>query len=89
MEIRADPDQGGDGTTHGIAVVDDTGSDVMCIFDTDVARLGNLGRTKAGSEWRIFWMLQAGMNFYGRSVYSFASWTSSWCHGRIGSTRMR
>lgn len=43
MEIRLDPMRGGDGTSvHRISVVHDTGSNIMSIFDTDLAKLGDM-----------------------------------------------
>lgn len=42
MEIRLDIDYGGDGTTHGVSVIHDTGSDIMSILDIDLARMGNM-----------------------------------------------
>lgn len=41
MEVRLCPELGGDGTRHGISVLNDTGSDVLTIFNTDLMRLGN------------------------------------------------
>lgn len=42
MEIRFEPARGGDGTSvHGITVFHDTGSNIMSIFDTDLAMLGD------------------------------------------------
>ena len=42
MEIRLDPVRGGDGISiHRIAVIHDTGSNIMSIFDTDLAKLGD------------------------------------------------
>ncbi len=41
MQIRLCPDLGGDGTRHGIHVVNDTGSDILSIFYADLQQLGN------------------------------------------------
>lgn len=41
MEVRLCPELGGDGTRHGINVLNDTGSDVLTIFNTDLTSLGN------------------------------------------------
>jgi hypothetical protein len=42
MLIRLDPDQGGDGSTYGIIALNDTGSDILTLFDVDLQYLGNL-----------------------------------------------
>jgi hypothetical protein len=44
MLLRLTPAPGGDGTTHGIIVMNDTGSDILTIFkvNTDLLRLGNV-----------------------------------------------
>jgi hypothetical protein len=42
MLHRLIPDQGGDGTICGIIAMNDTGSDVLSLFDTDILYLGNL-----------------------------------------------
>jgi hypothetical protein len=42
MLLRLIPDQGGDGTVHGIIAMNDTGSDILSLFDTDMPYLGNL-----------------------------------------------
>ena len=42
MLLRLIPDQGGDGTVHGIIAMNDTGSDILSLFDTDMPHLGNL-----------------------------------------------
>lgn len=41
MEVRLCPELGGDVTRHGISVLNDTGSDVLTIFNTDLTSLGN------------------------------------------------
>jgi hypothetical protein len=41
MLIRLAPAFGGDGTTCGAIAMNDTGSDIMTVFQTDFARLGN------------------------------------------------
>lgn len=41
MEVRLCSELGGDGTRHGINVLNDTGSDVLTIFNTDLMSLGN------------------------------------------------
>jgi hypothetical protein len=41
MLLRLIPELGGDGTTYPISVLNDTGSGIMTIFDTDMLRLGN------------------------------------------------
>ncbi|KAI9766914.1 MAG: hypothetical protein M1840_006211 [Geoglossum simile] len=41
MLLRLIPDLGGDGTVHGIIAMNDTGSDILTIFDADVPFLGN------------------------------------------------
>jgi len=40
--LRLSPDLGGDGTTIGIAVLNDTGSDYLTVFETDLPLLGNM-----------------------------------------------
>jgi hypothetical protein len=42
MLLRLTPLQGGDGTTCGIIAMNDTGSDILTIFDTDRPFLGNM-----------------------------------------------
>jgi hypothetical protein len=42
MLVRLIPAQGGDGTTHGIIAMNDTGSDVPTLFDIDMPYLGNV-----------------------------------------------
>lgn len=44
MEIRLAPQRGGDGSSHGISVMNDTGSGIMSILDLDLAQLGDLTR---------------------------------------------
>jgi hypothetical protein len=36
------PNQGGDGTVHAVIAMNDTGSNVLSLFDTDMPYLGNL-----------------------------------------------
>ncbi|KAI9775756.1 MAG: hypothetical protein M1839_000884 [Geoglossum umbratile] len=40
MLVRLIPELGGDGTIHGIIAMNDTGSDILTLFDTDMACLG-------------------------------------------------
>lgn len=42
MLLRLTPQQGGDGTIYGIIAMNDTGSDILTIFDTDIPLLGNM-----------------------------------------------
>jgi hypothetical protein len=42
MLVRLIPQQGGDGTVHRINVINDTGSSLLTLFDTDISLLGNL-----------------------------------------------
>ena len=42
MLLRLTPQRGGDGTAHGITVMNDTGSSILSLFDTDIQHLGNL-----------------------------------------------
>ena len=42
MLLRLTPAFGGDGTVHGIIALNDTGSDILTLFDTDLPRLGNI-----------------------------------------------
>jgi len=42
MLLRLTPERGGDGTVHGITVMNDTGSAILSLFDTDMLRLGRL-----------------------------------------------
>jgi hypothetical protein len=42
MLLRLIPGYGGDGTVHGIIVMNDTGSDMLTLFTTDLPRLGNI-----------------------------------------------
>jgi len=42
MLLRLTPAYGGDGTVHGIIAMNDTGSDVLTLFNTDLALLGNI-----------------------------------------------
>jgi hypothetical protein len=42
MLVRLIPQQGGDGTVHRINVINDTGSCLLTLFDTDISFLGNL-----------------------------------------------
>jgi hypothetical protein len=41
MLLRLIPGLGGDGTSYGIIAINDTGSDILTIFDTDIPLLGN------------------------------------------------
>ncbi len=36
------PHQGGDGTVHGIIAINDTGSDILSLFHSDMQHLGNI-----------------------------------------------
>ncbi|KAI9779342.1 MAG: hypothetical protein M1839_007450 [Geoglossum umbratile] len=42
MLVRLAPHRGGDGTVHGIIAMNDTGSDILMLFDIDMFFLGNL-----------------------------------------------
>jgi len=42
MLVRLKPQRGGDGTIHGIIAMNDTGSDILTLFDTDLLHLGNI-----------------------------------------------
>jgi hypothetical protein len=42
MLLRLTPDRGGDGTVHAITAMNDTGSNILTVFDTDMLYLGNL-----------------------------------------------
>jgi hypothetical protein len=42
MLLRLTPLLGGDGTVHGIITMNDTGSDILSVFTTDLPRLGNI-----------------------------------------------
>jgi hypothetical protein len=42
MLLRLIPDRGGDGTVQGIIAMNDTGSDILSLFNTDMPYLGNL-----------------------------------------------
>ena len=42
MLVRLTPALGGDGTVHGIIAMNDTGSDLLTLFNTDLALLGNI-----------------------------------------------
>jgi hypothetical protein len=44
MKIRLDIDSEEDGTIDGVSATHDTGSDIMSIFDIDLARMGNNAR---------------------------------------------
>lgn len=48
MEIRLDPAKGGEGIAHAISVINDTGSCIMVILDTDLAQLGD---TRSFTGW--------------------------------------
>ena len=41
MQVRLIPALGGDGTTHGIITMNDTGSDILTLYDADFTYLGN------------------------------------------------
>lgn len=41
MLLRLIPNRGGDGTVHGIIAMNDTGSDVLSLFYSDLQYLGN------------------------------------------------
>ncbi|KAI9768354.1 MAG: hypothetical protein M1840_004962 [Geoglossum simile] len=41
MLLRLTPQRGGDGTVHGIIAMNDTGSGLLSLFDTDMQHLGN------------------------------------------------
>ncbi len=42
MLVRLIPSQGGDGTVHGIIAMNDTGSDILSLFQSDLQYLGNM-----------------------------------------------
>jgi hypothetical protein len=42
MLLRLTPAFGGDGTAHGIIALNDTGSSVLTVFNTDLLRLGGV-----------------------------------------------
>jgi len=42
MLLRLIPGFGGDGTVHGIIVLNDTGSDILTLDTTDLQQLGNI-----------------------------------------------
>ena len=42
MLLRLTPEFGGDGTIHGIIAMNDTGSNILTLFDTDLLQLGNV-----------------------------------------------
>jgi len=42
MLLRLIPAYGGDGTTHRITVMNDTGSNILTLFTTDILQLGNM-----------------------------------------------
>lgn len=44
MELRLIPFKGGDGTVHGITVMNDTGSSILSLFDIDMHQLGDLSQ---------------------------------------------
>ncbi|KIN00500.1 hypothetical protein OIDMADRAFT_19556 [Oidiodendron maius Zn] len=41
MLLRLTPELGGDGTEYGIIAMNDTGSDILSLFTTDIPNLGN------------------------------------------------
>jgi len=42
MLLRLTPAFGGDGTVHGIIAMNDTGSNYLTLFNTDLALFGNI-----------------------------------------------
>ena len=42
MLLRLTPGLGGDGTVHGIIALNDTGSEILTLFNTDLPLLGNM-----------------------------------------------
>jgi hypothetical protein len=42
MFLRLMPHRGGDGTVHGIIAMNDTGSDMLSLFYSDLQHLGNI-----------------------------------------------
>ncbi len=44
MELRLAPRQGGDEITHGVGVMNDSGSTIMSLIDADLNYLGDLSR---------------------------------------------
>jgi len=42
MLLGLTPRLGGDGTVHGIIAMNDTGSDILTLFTTDLLQLGNI-----------------------------------------------
>ena len=42
MLLRLTPGHGGDGTVYGIIAMNDTGSDMLTLFNTDLPRLENI-----------------------------------------------
>jgi hypothetical protein len=42
MLLRLIPAHGGDGTIYGIIAINDTGSDMLTLFTTDLLQLGNI-----------------------------------------------
>jgi hypothetical protein len=64
MLLRLLPEQGGDGTISGIIVMNDTGSDVLTLFNTDLAELGNI---------------QAYAGWLGMAAISGANGAIDWC----------
>jgi hypothetical protein len=54
MLLRLIPDQGGDGTVHGIIAMNDTRSDILSLFNTDMPHLGNL-QGYAGFVGNVAW----------------------------------
>ncbi|KAH8593171.1 hypothetical protein B0O99DRAFT_628289 [Bisporella sp. PMI_857] len=43
MLVRLIPALGGDGTTYGIIAMNDTGSDMLSLYPSDIMHLGNIG----------------------------------------------
>jgi hypothetical protein len=50
MLLRLTSDHGGDGTVHGIIAMNDTGSDMLTLFNADLAVLGNI---QGYSSWQV------------------------------------
>lgn len=50
MLVRLIPAHGGDGTIHGIIAMNDTGSDMLTLFNTDLDALGNM---QGYSGWQL------------------------------------
>ncbi len=50
MLLRLTPTYGGNRTVHGIIAMNDTGSDILTLFNTDLALLGNV---QGYTGWRL------------------------------------